>query len=428
MCLVSFGCLGVDDENKLGSVEDPIVEDQGLLPFTPSSGLYLSKRWNRHLKKWNANINSLMDVVDQLSRHGELLGPGNTPITGYTINGFRWNYDDMTTDEWTPQGMTAGTLQDGRRVVIVAWGHNEDSGKKGVRVSIVDVTHVATVDPATNSRHVEYEHVLLIEPTSSSGAFEAIDVHGGGLAWVGHYLYVADTNRGIRVFDLRRIRTADESCKKIGKKHGKICADGNKYIVPQAVSYFMPKLAREETYLPRFSFLGFDTRAPVAILSGEYCRYYKDQHAYDDAGGAYTCDHGEKSGPNSGSGGRLYRWQIDSDSLLHEKHNGDVKPEKAYFMQEPNVQGVAPVIGTNDSYWLSSTRMHGSLYNVSTQGLFKKYRFDTDHNWVAMSEGISSTAFDNELWAVTEGHPKEPDLSVNGRVVIYVNPVELPLP
>jgi hypothetical protein len=41
--------------------------------------------------------------------------------------------------------------------------------------------------------------------------YRAINVHAGGVAWYGNYLYVADTEAGLRVFDLRKIFDLDRS-------------------------------------------------------------------------------------------------------------------------------------------------------------------------------------------------------------------------
>jgi hypothetical protein len=51
-----------------------------------------------------------------------------------------------------------------------------------------------------------YRHVLLVEPyrdRAGNPSFRAVPVHAGGIAWYGHYLYVADTYAGFRVFDTR---------------------------------------------------------------------------------------------------------------------------------------------------------------------------------------------------------------------------------
>ena len=49
--------------------------------------------------------------------------------------------------------------------------------------------------------------MLLVDPTGTKARpnYRAIDSHAGGIAWYGNYLYVAETNRGVRVFDLRNI-------------------------------------------------------------------------------------------------------------------------------------------------------------------------------------------------------------------------------
>jgi hypothetical protein len=36
-----------------------------------------------------------------------------------------------------------------------------------------------------------------------------VAAHAGGIAWVGRYLYVADSGKGVRVFDLDHVWKAD---------------------------------------------------------------------------------------------------------------------------------------------------------------------------------------------------------------------------
>ena len=127
--------------------------------------------------------------------------------------GFRWNDGDMSTPDWVPQGLTAG-VSGTTNVAIVAWHYTLSSPDKGVRISVADISDMSL-------SAVNYRHVLLVRPTAS-GNFTIIPEHGGGLAWYGNYLYMADTSDGIRVFDLTQIRevststTCDTAIGKVG--------------------------------------------------------------------------------------------------------------------------------------------------------------------------------------------------------------------
>jgi hypothetical protein len=220
------------------------------------------------------NARKLSDILQDLNRSGPVLtSTTHPPATGYK-GGFRWADDDMATQQWIPQGLTAGVSGD-RNVAIAAWHYaGTDKCKDGdknncVRVSVADITDMSAAA-------VHYRHLLLVEPTAA-GQFIIVPEHGGGLAWVGHYLFMADTDQGIRVFDLDQIRQVDTaSCDdKIGQQStasGPVwCAYGYKYVLPQVSAYKVPE-DMQSPCRPTFSFLGQDKRGQVPVLlSGEYC-------------------------------------------------------------------------------------------------------------------------------------------------------------
>ena len=112
---------------------------------------------------------------------------GNVPFAARLARGlrggFRWDAEDSKTKEWYPQGI------DGRGdVVLVTWYSKLDGA---ARLSIAD----------TGSGR--YGHVALVLPDG-----KPVKTHAGGLAWREDWLYVADTNKGLRLFDLRRFSGA----------------------------------------------------------------------------------------------------------------------------------------------------------------------------------------------------------------------------
>ena len=197
-----------------------------------------------------------------LDRRLRRFGPrGNVPFAARLARGlrggFRWDAEDSKTKDWYPQGI------DGRGdVVLVTWYSKLDGA---ARLSIAD----------TGSGR--YGHVALVLPDG-----KPVKTHAGGLAWREDWLYVADTNKGLRLFDLRRFS---------GRT------------LPQAGWY------RPESKDLRFSYASVDDAAG-ALLVGEY---------RDKAAGA-----------------RLVRWRFASGGLLAQE-----EASEAWVTAHPNLQGAA---------------------------------------------------------------------------------------
>ncbi|XXF78124.1 hypothetical protein P2318_34535 [Myxococcaceae bacterium GXIMD 01537] len=345
----------------------------------------------------------LPGVLGDLNRAGPILTASTRPAAVGYNGGFRWNDGDMATADWVPQGMTAG-VSGGTNVALVAWHYAPaTSPDKGVRLSVADISDMSL-------SAVNYRHLLLVRPTSA-GNFTTIPEHGGGLAWYGNYLYMADTSDGLRVFDLTQIRQVDTSTTcdtRIGKVGSEWCAYGYKYVLPQVSAYGVPSTITSPCR-PKFSFLGKDTRgATDVVLSGEYCNSSDAQCPYD--------------GTTPGLGGRLYRWPVDSATYRLKTVSGAVTPERAYVMNEPNVQGVAPIMTATatTSYWLSSTRYSGALFKVST-GASRTAYLSGSAQWVRMPEGMHATGSGTNLWTATEGYNDSTNPATGGRVVVFVD-------
>lgn len=345
----------------------------------------------------------LSSVLADLNRAGPMLtATTHPPAAGYK-GGFRWNDGDMSTTDWVPQALTAG-VSGSTNVAIVSWHYAPTTApEKGVRISVADISDMSLSE-------VNYRHVLLVRPTSS-GNFAVIAEHGGGLAWIGNYLYMADTADGIRVFDLTQIREVSTSTTcdtAIGKVGTEWCAYGYKYVLPQVSAYVVPS-SIVSPCRPKFSFLGKDTRGTAdVVLTGEYCNNTGTGCPYD--------------GSTPGLGGRLYRWPVDSTTNRLKTVSGLVSPERAYVMNEPNVQGVAPIMTTTStaSYWLSSTRYGGALFKVSSSASRTAY-LSGSAQWAKMPEGMHATSSGTNLWSVTEGVSGVTNPATGGRVVFFVD-------
>ena len=159
--------------------------------------------------------------------------------TGMNYKATRWensaSFNDFGTTSWYPQGISTsadaydvGTYE-GKHVTLVSWYDNRDvpnAENKGVRIAFVDR------DKSPDA----YRYVLLVEPYSNAGTadFRAVKVHSGGIAWYGNSLYIVDTDKGFRVFDLTQIwkvETGDGIGKKAG---GGFSAANYAYVLPQS--------------------------------------------------------------------------------------------------------------------------------------------------------------------------------------------------
>jgi hypothetical protein len=202
--------------------------------------------------------------------------------------GFRWDGEDSRTKAWYPQGIAASA--DGG-VVAVSWYHKASNA---ARVSFV---HLRTGG---------YRHVPLI-----TAAGQAARTHAGGLAWREDLLYVTETTKGLRVFDLSRIeRTA--------------AAGDERYVLPEVARY------RPGGDALRFSYMSVD-EAGSGLLIGEYT----DQKP----------------------GARLVRWPFAAGGLLAQEGAAD-----AWVTAHSNLQGAVALGGRMLMAESRGARLPGRLH------------------------------------------------------------------
>lgn len=250
---------------------------------------------------------------------------------------------DNDTADWYPQGVTtvADAQQDqhwgANQPILVSWyDHKSDSTAKGVRVSFLD------------SRTGDYRHVLLAYPVINSygnPSYESVrtdqdggkSLHAGGITWYGNFLYVADTNRGFRVFDMRHIydlgkasNGTTEDPEKIGRHDGTYYGHGYRYVMPQVASW-------TDSSPMHFSFTSLDRSGKDSIVAGEYC---DSKGEYCDGKTEGTVAAWEIAGAVDGEGEQItdpdYRW----------------KPAETHVMKETNIQGAARF---QDRWYLSES-------------------------------------------------------------------------
>ncbi|MEV1288639.1 hypothetical protein [Micromonospora sp. NPDC049679] len=298
-----------------------------------------------------------------------------SPSAANRVASFCWNSGDNTVAYWIPQAVTttadaydAGTYE-GATAILVSWYDDGSDGvDRGVRVSFVDYS-----TPSAPT----YRHVLLVEPyTRSDGraSFRPINLHAGGMFWYGHYLYVASTNAGFRVFDMRHLwETSTTNGAAIGlQSDGSYQAYGYKYVLPQALSY-----ARSTAggYAPlTFSFAALDrTSTPDSVIVGEYA--------------------------SPGTGTRLVRFPIDyTTRMFTESSDGYAHGTQAYDVSVTSMQGATAI---NGRYYLSTSDGSGNKGDLATFTPGGSVVMHTDTLPIG-PEDLSYWAARDQLWSVTE--------------------------
>ncbi|GAB3169787.1 hypothetical protein GCM10027059_35350 [Myceligenerans halotolerans] len=265
---------------------------------------------------------------------------------------FCFNGPDNATEKWYPQGVTTiADAQDDKfwgetnQPILVSWYDKEKNGtpEKGVRVTFIDGTTG------------KYRHVLLVYPRRDTSfgnpTYESVkteqtadgtSLHAGGIVWYGNFLYVADTGRGFRVFDMRHIydlKAADngsvEDSDRVGRHSNVYYGHGYRYVMPQVASW-TGTAPKDDTRCPanpdrmRFSYVGLDRSGLDHIVAGEYC---KSSDAHDGRVAAWpiaesiTAD-GKHQITDTG-----YRWQADAAHQLPHPHiQGAVRFDSRWYL------------------------------------------------------------------------------------------------
>ena len=250
----------------------------------------------------------------------------------------RWCFqsDDTTTTQWIPQGVTTNADSGaGPGALAVSWYDDKDAPEKGIRLTILN--------PATG----KYRLVLLVVPwtnTKNHASYKAIDIHAGGIAWRGNYLYVADTTYGLRVFDTSKIydlaaspagNTGDES--QIGRHNNKYYAFGYRYILPQVGSYDVTGARNDGNFNCKagqnikFSAVAIDHSGATPYLeASEYC--------------------------SSGARGRVAKWVMNPDGSLKLGGKGRARSVASYTLPVQRIQGAV----SRGNIWYLSQSNGGS--------------------------------------------------------------------
>jgi hypothetical protein len=307
---------------------------------------------------------------------------------------FCWDDSDSKVSYWVPQGVTGSSDADDdgqwgpNKVMAVSWHY--DTAKAGTPTD--HGARLSLVDRVSG----KYRHVLLVEPTSSSN-FRAVPIHAGGLAWLGRYLYVADTSRGLRVFDMERVlEVATDQDGVIGKSGSKYYAYGYRYVVPQVATY-RQAITPPSPCVPQpnalcYSSLALDrSTTPDTLVVGEY----QDGRSTD----------------LSIDGGRVVHYDVDASTRKLAVSSGKAVPSRAVTTPKSNVQGAQTWQG---DYYLgrSSADKHSFMFAGSAD--MKTY------SWAVGGEDLYYEHGSGLLWTATEHAFNAAGTLIDKRVVFAV--------
>ena len=317
-----------------------------------------------------AGVHTVMDNAN----HDRTALPSSFSVAGLS-GGFRFDSGDNSDCTNYPQGITTsrdavGTANsgnyDGHQLVVVSWYTKDscDGSQERSRITLVDWD-------ATYPN--KYRKVLLVEPTGTATTpnFKDIPIHAGGVSWYGDYLYVADTGRGMRVFDMRKILktntggTADQ----IGRQsNGVYYAHNYAYVLPQVGT--IAASTTSGTNLA-WSSISLD-RVSRSIVMVEY-----------------TCSSGCTSYPNRAP--RAIRFPFASSGTFAASTTASQALQLPWY----NLNGVA---SHNGRWWFNSSGQKQLYYWTPTAGA-------TTYSWVSSGESISYWEDDTNpdlLWTLQE--------------------------
>ena len=301
--------------------------------------------------------------------------------------GYKFNSGDNWVEHWWPQGFSGSAtgqspnsaLVEGHNVQLISWYHKPDEDgstdvDKGMRLSFVR---------RTDFDNIRYRNILMVEPVlaeDGTPTFKPVVGHAGGIVWYKNLLYVADTSKGFRVFDMNHmmaVKTGDNDL--IGYQPGKneYHAFNYAYVLPMVNRY---KLC-EESCCARFSFCSIDMSvSPPRIVAGEYT--------------------------DTNSNGRVHSWKIEEQTgwLNLDPGQDTATADALFYPAAIRMQGATTY---NGIMYVSSSnpktnwpQTPGTLY-VTADG-----NEPIKRGYPALPEDLHHNHFTGHLWTVTEfpGH------------------------
>lgn len=354
-----------------GAAQAATTDDFTLHPAATKAAS-LSSSLNKKL--YRDSVSTILKKANRKARKGTACH--TNAFAGESVTNWRYCFDgaDSKSPEWVPQGVTgvsdakANESWNGTKPLLVSWYDSKNAAchkgspdwchKKGSRISFLD------------SQTGRYANVLLAYPKVNSAhhlSYSPVNVHAGGITWYGNYLYVADTYRGIRVFDMRRIfdlnpdgkaktndkqqdadvRSSVRNKNKIGRHDNIFYGYGYRYVMTQVAAYTHPTASSSNancgTGYGRSSYLSIDrSTKPDTIVNGEFCR---------------------------DTNGRVVRYPLDASTgklkMTVTRTSDSVVPTETHRLPVKGVQGAA----VYDRVWYFNTS-HGCKAN--SNGLLYK--------------------------------------------------------
>ncbi|WP_141582320.1 hypothetical protein [Actinomadura sp. WMMA1423] len=239
---------------------------------------------DKKLKK--SGVQALLNAKGNRKLRAE--GSKGCPPKGASVPGKALAYcwaagEDSSKQRWIPQGVSS--VSDAK--------DNEKWGKAGYTMVVTWYAPKAKNIRVTfvNLRKRTYRHVLLVMPGMTKGkkaSYRDIKSHAGGVTWYGNHLYVAETQLGLRVFDMRRIFDLGKSKNGTTKKKGRVGLHGKtyyghgyRYVMPQVGSWLNakgkgPLKNCKASGPPKWSWVSVDRSGVDSLVTGEYCPEPKD--------------------------------------------------------------------------------------------------------------------------------------------------------
>lgn len=377
---------------KLLAVSAAVTVVGGLAAAVPAVAATTSQTEFRLTKTANNEIVGQLDAELGTTPVSDVLADGNRSASPCDVSadnfitGICWNQGDYDTSDWWPQGITttadadeSGSYEGSTAIVTTWYDHANDGVRKGARLSFIDYSdpnaptyrHALLVTPTMEGEHPSFE--AAVQP--DNGDAEEDNLHAGGLFWYGPYLYVADTDTGYRVYDVRHIYrvTTGGSETAIGRQDdGSYMAHGYKYVLPEVFTY---EQQPTDGVLPlRFSFTSLDrTSAEDSAVMGEY--------------------------NSAGTGTRVARFPLDPRThLLRADADGNVLSTESHVVNAQSMQGAASIDG---KFHLSTSD------GASNDGDWATYTPDAGLTWYydALARGAEDFSYwgaKGEMWTLME--------------------------
>jgi hypothetical protein len=307
------------------------------------------------------------------------------------LGGWCWPAADqergaLTASRWVPQGVTSTSeasgsgLVDGARATAASWyGNTGDARSIGSRVSFFST-------PVTG-RDAYFNHVVLA--TASVDRLGQLDLlpvraHAGGLAWNGPYLFVPQTNHGIRVFDTRQIyRVENGSTLGATAPDGVINGGGARYAMLEVARYYQADTAgcQRRSFFPIcFSSVGIDrSTSPARLVVTEHIPW-QNLRRLD-------------------RGATIASWDLGPDLMPRVHASGVALSRPIRANHTPNTQGLVMKASTKQ-YFFSAGTPHNGWFYYEKSGDGKPPRRTSE--WPQGAEDITRQSDKRRLWSITE--------------------------